>query len=211
MLSKRHTQDPHLFAKKDWMDKSGANQRQKTISVFQSYAERFHWNKNSDLPVILCVHGTDLTVAKKICSTGFATLSLLDKGYYGQGVYFSTHIPYLFPYLVRHKNPTIIVTMVVPGNVYPVIEGPRDENSCCGQPLMAGYQSHYVITSRKGYPQTDLDNPESYDELVIVQEPQTLPIYLLEVDPNSFQNLLSSWQREIPDDVRESDLEYRLL
>jgi len=60
-----------------------------------------------------------------ICSTGFATLSVLDAGWYGQGVYFTSSARYAVPYYATKKDPAIIIAYVIPGNIYPVIEHPK--------------------------------------------------------------------------------------
>jgi len=35
----------------------------------------------------------------------------LDAGFYGQGIYFTCHIPYIFPYVPGSKNPTMLVEL----------------------------------------------------------------------------------------------------
>jgi hypothetical protein len=49
-------------------------------------------------------------------------LSIIDAGFYGKGIYFSTTAIYTLPYFGTRKNPALIISWLLPGNVYPVIE-----------------------------------------------------------------------------------------
>jgi hypothetical protein len=51
-----------------------------------------------------------------------ATLSTLDAGYFGRGVYFSSNILYTLPYAFSKRNPALIISYLNPGNVFPVTE-----------------------------------------------------------------------------------------
>jgi hypothetical protein len=53
-----------------------------------------------------------------------------------------------------------------------VIEDPDKENSLSGATLKAGYQSHYVVSTRAGKPCSDIEAEFTYDEIVINQETQ---------------------------------------
>jgi hypothetical protein len=78
--------------------------------------------------------------ALSICRTGFAALASLDAGYYSQGLYFSLELDYaLEQYGMDMLDPegraTVLVCDAVVGNVYPVIEHPRDPaRSLLGRP-----------------------------------------------------------------------------
>jgi len=203
ILSSRHQDDPKIFSKKDWYQDSEPNRREWTIDIYNQYVEKFSWNMDMEaslslLPVIVAAHGTANEIAQKICRNGFAALSSLDQGYYGQGIYFTCHVPYIFPYIATIKNPTMLIVLIFPGNVYPVIEKPTDENSLLGKPMKSGYQAHYVITSKKGLPVEDMTEKDIYDELVIIQESQILPVYLIELNNSNFAELGQEWLREIP-------------
>lgn len=43
-------------------------------------------------------HGTSLEQAHKILKTGFANLAILDDGWFGKGIYFSTNPEYLLSF-----------------------------------------------------------------------------------------------------------------
>jgi len=126
-------------------------------------------------------------------------LSLLDNGWYGQGIYFSSSAKYCVPYFTNQKHPVLFLVFVIPGNIYPVIEKSTDENSFCGKPIKSGYQSHYILTAREGIAITGplSDEPKNYDELVISQDVQALPSYIISVDKTKVANLVEEMKREI--------------
>jgi hypothetical protein len=64
---------------------------------------------------MLALHGTDESVARKIVDNGFATVSSLDAGYYGAGMYFSSNADYIQPYFGTKKSPAILISLVTPG------------------------------------------------------------------------------------------------
>eukprot|EP01126_Amoeba_proteus_P005367 TRINITY_DN11794_c0_g1_i3.p1 TRINITY_DN11794_c0_g1~~TRINITY_DN11794_c0_g1_i3.p1 ORF type:complete len:298 (-),score=75.34 TRINITY_DN11794_c0_g1_i3:228-1121(-) len=168
--------------------------------AFNECVAKFSWNSNLKVPILPTVHGTDAPVAWQICSTGFAALSSLDAGFYGRGIYFTTHAIYASPYIVEKKTPALIISFVIPGNIYPVTEAHDDtKGSLLGTPIKTGYQSHYVLTNESGgIFSMPGGNPKKqrksrgdghlqkkspvYDEIVIAQESQILPSFVLYVD-----------------------------
>jgi len=62
-----------------------------------------------------------------------------------------------------------------------------------GRPLISGYQSHYVFTAANGFPPTEkkFDRTRKYDELILGQEAQVVPMYLVEIDTSNFSYLLT--------------------
>jgi len=125
-------------------------------------------------------------------------LSSLDSGYYGAGIYFTTSAKYAVPYFATKKDPAIILSWVIPGNAYPVIEHPRKSGTLAGTIIKPGYQSHYVCTDNKGmpYPKVVHDYRNVYDEIVINQEAQVAPAYVLLLDPATFPKLIIEFNRK---------------
>jgi hypothetical protein len=162
-----------LFHKTVW---SCNKDKVEVHNEYLSLVDSFEWNDPQYPTVVSVMHGTSCCVGEKICQTGFATLSLLDSGWYGSGIYFTSSYDYCIPYICSKRDPAIIISYVLPGNVYPVTE-----TSFAGKPLMAGYQSHYIKTNIAG----KIDKDSDYDELVICQESQILPMYIIELDPES--------------------------
>jgi hypothetical protein len=147
---------------------------------------------------------------------GFASLSLVDAGFYGVGMYFTTHAVYACPYFISSLEPAIVLSYLIPGmsrvfiasseffsitfltcpgNAYPTVESPHSPESLQGSNLRRGYQSHYVITNGKGMP-TERGTSQ-YDEIVINQESQVCPAFIIELDSSNFSSLVKGLQREI--------------
>jgi len=108
-------------------------------------------------------------------------LSSLDAGYFGKGIYFTTCSMYCLPYISIRRNPAIILSWVIPGNVYPTIEDHRGPNSLLGGPIKAGFNSHFIVASRDGRCLTTSQD-EMYNELVVPQESQVVPAFIFTVE-----------------------------
>jgi len=154
------------------------------------------------------VHGTELGLAWKIASAGFAALSTLDAGFYGRGIYFSSSAMYTLPYFANKRCPAILICLTAPGNPYPVIENPNNKDiTMLGRPMISGFQSHYVITGPNGFPPTErkLERIKRYDELVIGQEAQIAPIFLLEIDNSNLSLLMANFLKKKSANERSVD------
>eukprot|EP01125_Pyxidicula_operculata_P020486 TRINITY_DN7584_c0_g1_i1.p1 TRINITY_DN7584_c0_g1~~TRINITY_DN7584_c0_g1_i1.p1 ORF type:complete len:1741 (-),score=240.11 TRINITY_DN7584_c0_g1_i1:66-5117(-) len=204
LLQSRIREDPHLFAKNSWAtedaSESDAKLRKWVKSSYDDMVSRYFWNNNEEVPIIPLIHGTDGSIAWKIARKGFASMSSLDAGYYGSGIYFSSSALYTLPYFGTKKSPTILICLVFPGNTYPTIEDRNGPNSLLGKPIKPGYQSHYVLTNRSGSPCTqEKESGKFYDELVIPQESQIVPVFLLEIDNSNLYELSKKFQRDVAD------------
>eukprot|EP01126_Amoeba_proteus_P026671 TRINITY_DN2641_c0_g1_i6.p1 TRINITY_DN2641_c0_g1~~TRINITY_DN2641_c0_g1_i6.p1 ORF type:complete len:165 (+),score=34.26 TRINITY_DN2641_c0_g1_i6:321-815(+) len=150
------------------------------------------WNKEVKTPIALTVHGTTWPVANSISRTGFATLSSLDAGWYGTGIYFSTYFVYVSNYLSASTEPSVIISFVLLGNIYPVIEHVKQNPNLLGCVLKPPHNSHYVLVDSVGhiYDPTKTKD-EFYDEIVVAQEAQIVPVYLIKFSVTSkFKNFL---------------------
>lgn len=127
--------------------------REWSFHNFELKMEEFAWNADEAVGILPVIHGTSTTVAWKVervdemirledlitfffffnslphfqvCHNGFANLSKLDVGWYGSGMYFSTSAQYCLPYAASKPNPCFIISYLIPGNPYPVVEQPND-------------------------------------------------------------------------------------
>jgi hypothetical protein len=146
------------------------------------------------VPLVPVLHGTDLNIAKKIAATGFASLSSLDAGFYGKGIYFTTHLLYTLPYCGAKRNPAVIISYLNMGNIYPVTEDHRGAKTLLGSALKSGYNSHYVLTNKDG---NIYDEGVVCDEIVVNQESQILPAFIISLDPESCIKAFDNWSRVI--------------
>jgi len=200
IISTRHRDSPKLFCKKDWGDQEdNLDHRNWVYSKYDDRVNVFDWNKSLDLPIIPAIHGTDKTIAWSICASGFAALSTLDAGYYGKGIYFSSSCLYTVPYYGTKGGPTILVCLLICGNVRPIIESRDDPNTYMGKPIDSGYQSHYVCCKKDGSI-CPIKYEKVYDEIVIAQEGQIVPIFVVHVDRNCLPSLIARFQRQIPEE-----------
>jgi len=124
-----------------------------------------------------------------ICRTGFATLSTQDDGWYGKGMYYTSSALYSLPYYATKPTPALIICWILPGNTYPVIENPVTTTALRGLSIRSGYQSHYVVISGKeGLPiVSPIDT--YFDEIVIGQESQVLPVFLITFSKSSLSSI----------------------
>jgi len=194
---------PDKFCSDRWKSLLNQSHRKKTIDHFLDIAHKWSWNKENSISeglILPVVHGTEASLAWKIAAGGFATLSTLDAGFYGKGIYFSTSALYTLPYFANRRSPAILICLTAPGNPYPVTESPNTKTSLVGKPLLSGYQSHYVVTTSSGFPLSEKhwELEQKYDELVLNQEAQIVPLFLLEIDPRNLMTLVSQFLDKTP-------------
>jgi len=173
------------------------------LNQYEKRADEFFWNHEGDSPikVLPLLHGTGMNVAEGICSSGFASLALLDAGWFGQGMYFTTNSVYTLSYCGTREVPVIILCFVIMGNVFPV----ASQTDFYGKRLASGYNSHYVVTNPSGKISTSITG---CDEIVIDQEDQVIPAYILTIDKASINSKLAdSMWLECPKSVRDYQME----
>jgi len=155
--------------------------------------QNYPWNvSTTTTPIIPAFHGTDMTVAEKICETGFAALSRLDAGWFGRGIYFSSYPQYCIPYITDRQQPAVLVSYILPGNVYPVIEKHSGPHSIEGTAIKSGFNSHYVVTNKTGEAITQPDT-ETFNEIVVPQEAQIVPAFLVGIAKKGLKKVRSQW------------------
>jgi hypothetical protein len=196
ILAHRIENDPNVFRKSDWQnDRFEARTRVK--KHFDRVVSMSNWNSEEKFsPIVPVVHGTTVKLGWKIIETGFASLASLDAGWYGAGMYFTTSALYASPYYMTSQNPAILICLVNTGNPYPVIENRTDTDTLWGLPIKSGYQSNYVLASKDGkvYEQ---GGDVGYNEIVIPQESQVMPVYLLELNYNQASPVAMQFSRVV--------------
>eukprot|EP01126_Amoeba_proteus_P062401 TRINITY_DN8479_c0_g1_i1.p1 TRINITY_DN8479_c0_g1~~TRINITY_DN8479_c0_g1_i1.p1 ORF type:complete len:280 (-),score=60.30 TRINITY_DN8479_c0_g1_i1:79-918(-) len=200
ILTNRIKNNPSLFNKEGWRDEKGVEDRQKVQDTYKQRVHGVSWNANDIVPILPLLHGTDFAVACSIASSGFAILSSLDAGWFGKGIYFTSFVKYCIPYFSTRKEPSIIISFVTMGNVFPVTEPPSEPNSFLGAAMKPGYNSHYIVVTTEGVPANDDDRRASkplYDEIVIPQESQIVPVYILRFKPFDSNKILKRWKEDM--------------
>jgi hypothetical protein len=205
----RFKSNPEIFVNQKWKkEKSNPQFRTKTMEHFQRQLIDFEWNSSlniTDAPIIAVAHATGLKKATKILEAGFAKLNTVDDGYYGKGIYFSTSAIYTVPYCINQSDPCILLSFLLPGNPFPVIEHPRIEDSFLAKPIFGGYQSNYVVVLGNGFPWKENDAKyRTFNEIVIDQEDQVVPIFLVFFSPSpGLQKVLDVVDRDVPENKRD--------
>jgi len=133
-------------------------------------------------------------IAEKIAETGFATLSSLDSGYFGRGIYFSTYAMYTLPYFAMKRYPSVIISWLLPGQPYPVTEHQHGPNSIMGQAIKNNSNSHYVVTNKTGAP-CEMNEHDFYDEVVVSSENQIAPAFILRIGSSNLTTLSLNWAK----------------
>jgi len=81
----------------------------------------------------------------------------------------------------------------LPGNVYPVIEDINGQQSLKGVPMKTGHNSHFVVTNQRGNCVTSDVDQELFNEIVVPQEGQIVPAFLIELAGSQVDKLISEW------------------
>jgi hypothetical protein len=77
------------------------------ILCFESHSLLFSSPFLSLLSLVSASHWSE-----KIAQTGFASLSTLDDGYFGKGIYFTTSLNYSLPYAYNKEQPVVILSYI---------------------------------------------------------------------------------------------------
>jgi len=184
-IAKRLRTQPTLFKKDDWKSMDRFDLREWTKKGMDARIASYPWNQNTEegASTVLALHGTDASIARNIIDGGFSALSTVDAGYYGSGMYFTSSAVYGLPYYGTKKKPSLLICLLTPGNSFPVVESREEDKSFLGVPIRSGYQSHCVNVTLSGEPCAQVMTDDFYDEIVVGQELQILPVYLVEFDP----------------------------
>eukprot|EP01127_Copromyxa_protea_P010060 TRINITY_DN2413_c1_g1_i1.p1 TRINITY_DN2413_c1_g1~~TRINITY_DN2413_c1_g1_i1.p1 ORF type:complete len:271 (-),score=42.85 TRINITY_DN2413_c1_g1_i1:83-865(-) len=196
IITSRMVESPQIFAKQDWKKSKQAEAKNAVYSRYLDKCQNAGWNEGLDVPILLTCHVTDFNIAMTIASTGFAALSSVDVGWHGAGVYFTTHAMYACQYFAQRADPALLLSFVTLGNVFPVTESHTGPTSLTGQRLKPGYTAHYVTVRADGTvpgKDDDEDTISLYDEIVVSQEPQICPVYVLRIGGPNLNKVIRHW------------------
>lgn len=186
ILWSKHLTNPQLFKSDHWRSMDPDDPAEKMLKFrlfdhFSDYVDHFPWNKHLKLPVVCMLQGSTKTASESISENGFSVVATLDPGYYGKGIYFTHDLDYAMAY-----GKVVIVSMIIPGNIFPITKNPWKPGSYLGKPLQSGYQSHYTVVSKSStvtaFPVSHSDIIHKHkhaSELVIFDGAQALPMFIL--------------------------------
>lgn len=201
--SHQHKSSPGLFFKDDWRTLPNPTQRTAFRDALSS--KRF-WEETNKVGAIPMLQGASSAVLQDICLQGFQRPATTDPGYFGSGIYFTSNVSYAASYSKSDvKGKPILVSMVAPGNAFPVTEAPVfivkdatgqttqrvNPQGYYGKPGRAGYQSHYTVVDKtnlqQAFPVTGAINTDTTaDELVVFEPAQTVPVFYFYL-PSTFK------------------------
>lgn len=187
-LQKERISRSDLFSRTTWRE-DPTKRKEEVYNRYTEVVRSYSWWDPKGPVIIVGCHGTGFRTAESICETGFASLSKNDEGWYGKGIYFTSCPAYCLPYMFSRQRPSIVLSYVIPGNVFPVTEDRNGKASLCGSALQQGYSCHYVCVTQGGEVVEDLSECPC-DEIVVPQESQILPMYIIEVREEGLSRLL---------------------
>lgn len=108
---------------------------------------------------------------------------------------------YTAPYFENRREPALVISYVISGHSFPVSEDHTSSSSLLGYDVLScnfltpfssaiksGYTSHYVVVKENGrlpsFNELKDKSISLYDEIVIPQESQIMPVYVLKLDMN---------------------------
>ena len=163
---------------------------QETEASWRTWRDRIHqqWQalaapyQDDDYPAVKIMplwHGTKPGVLESIFASGYANLATTDPGFYGKGLY-STHEAE-YAYRVYSQG-ALILNWVATYSAYPVIKS--DMPTLAEKANYGNYDAHFIPVvardpSRTVYRATNPEETSEYTELVVFQQAQCLPRYLV--------------------------------
>ena len=207
--------DTALFSLEAHMARGTAEQRSARRAVLDRFMRTYPSLAEGapNVRVWLAFHAAPSeAVAKSVCGGGFAVLSQLDAGFFGQGIYLTLDAEYcISEYGVNVYQQTVVpllVCAVVIGNAFPVVEMPCVPTPPDGAPADAptgGYlgsaivgkaHAHLAVVAKRRDPHDPVGEEyfypcapaewsarRTYTELVVRDASQVLPLGYLMVAP----------------------------
>jgi len=185
MLREKQASSPGMFKKTDWLTMAKTPQRQRFVEWLSSFGGNFGWNDGGELPVVMLLHATSEETAWQICQEGFGQAAISPEGPYGKGVYFTSKMA-LAEQDKKGEKTAFLLSAVIPGNPFPVVEAPLSDNGSPnpsgfqGKGCRSGYQSHWLLLDRNtGLPAKGTIDPAAIaDRLVTFGPSQAVPLFL---------------------------------
>jgi hypothetical protein len=206
IMMSRKKDSPELFFE------CGFRKNAEKMAIMEYYQkniiDKMSYNKDLLLPLIPVLHGTDELIAEKICDSGYCSLSSLDSGFYGKGIYFTSSLKYCLPYCCMKRRPALLLNYINPGNIFAVNEDHKGPNSLIGAATKAGYNTHYCLTNKDGTVYNK-NNDTICDEFIVSQESQIIVSHIITLDAESCVTHFNEWQRVTPQPVHDAALKYR--
>eukprot|EP01114_Cavostelium_apophysatum_P000258 TRINITY_DN1024_c0_g2_i1.p1 TRINITY_DN1024_c0_g2~~TRINITY_DN1024_c0_g2_i1.p1 ORF type:complete len:803 (+),score=220.76 TRINITY_DN1024_c0_g2_i1:98-2506(+) len=172
---------------------SSPKERERVLLQLHELARKVKHNRS--VKILKVYHGTSSSLSKKIVDTGFANLAKLDDGWYGKGIYFTTHPEYALRYCRDKDDPCLVISFVILSNPYPLVIDDAPSQGGLKFVKRANYKnygSHYVPVVKYGSSATSMDyrpppigGKHLYDEVVIFNEGHILNQFIVHLKPRA--------------------------
>ncbi len=161
--------------------------RETTHQLLEALAKPHQDTNHPHVKLVPMWHVTNAKVLPDLFETGFASLALLDAGYFGKGIYSAGEARYSQTvYGKFHATPALLVNWVAIYSAYPVIDG--DMEKLKGKGNYSNYDAHFIPVrpATKDPNETDfypcrIGEKATYTEMVVFQSAQCLPRYVVEL------------------------------
>lgn len=181
LLQTRHN-NPAFQSK--WSTENDSEWRAAIHSMFEKMTATYQDLDCPNVKLLPVWHGTQSKVLPSLFAGGFASLALVDAGYFGKGIYGAYEAEYA--YRVYSKG-ALLLNWVACYSAYPVIDG--DMPKLMGKANYANYDAHVapVVPEFPGDPHPEsyipgkIGQPPQCSEVVVFESAQCLPRYLVEL------------------------------
>jgi len=164
-------------------DSHKSNRRIEILNRLELYSV----GKVGNVMVVPVFHGMQEQLVDEVCETGFANLGKTDEGYFGKGIYGTTQAEYAARV---YGNGVCLLCFVSILNAFPVIY--EDMPDLLGAGNYSNCDVHFVPVVPKNpyfeneiiYLATKAGDIPVYDELVVFQDAQIIPRFIIYYDKN---------------------------
>jgi len=149
---------------------------------------------NRNVKIMRAWHGTSVAVAHRVMNEGFANLATMDAGWFGKGIYFTTHPKYALKYCENMADPCLVLCYIILFNPYPVVwEDAKSQSDMllAGKANHQNFGCHYVPVVEYGHQDFRPPGPgrtAKFDEIVIFQESHILPYAMITIREATKEN-----------------------
>lgn len=206
-LSAAQRREQTGFFRRDTLGTLGSDPQKAAVHErFKTYARRsatFLDEDPADVALLVTLHGASEKAVGPICAWGAKDLRRTDPGYAGAGIYSTVQAEYAALYSGMSRSRTMVLCVCAVGNVYPisrsadyampcdtVFHGHSKFYSGTGAALKPGYDAHWFCVHQPEEGSLanvecylDPSHPAHYDEVVVKEEKQVLPIAVVRFAP----------------------------
>ncbi|CAF0838037.1 unnamed protein product [Didymodactylos carnosus] len=183
LMSAEHRQEQAAFQPNLSIEDS-QEERQNVLDKLYDLAKKVQHNRR--VRIVRMWHGCKRSILPNLLSDGFATLSILDSGWFGSAMYLTSSAKYATNYSGNHECLVLCYVLIL--NPFPVVASDAPSTAEPQQFRFYGagnyksYQCHYIPVSPSSHGKPSDYRPPAegtlyakYDELAVFQQSDILP------------------------------------